>query len=310
MSIRTVRIRLLWHKQAQFAGYLLAESLGLARERGVEIVCEGLDFNCKHVASILTGATPLAVASPAHILESAAPDQLRWILTIQQESPLVYPVRKADGIEKLADLAGKKAGVWPGHEDLEFRWMLKRAGLAPGAVERIAMPDTVGPFLAGEIVTGQMTCYHELHQVEDRLGHDALSIFSAREQGCSILKDGLVVSANFAAAHPDVVQAVVDAVLEGWTLALNEPERAIHACLAARPDMTEDEQRRQLADIRALILTGATLSHGLGYPNPAHMEQAVLALREVEGKEVTHSRITDFRYWEAAPARFRGKDWS
>lgn len=79
----TVHIRLLWHKQAQFAGYLLAEKLGLARKYGVDIVCEGLDFSCKHVASVLTGATPMAVASPAHILESKSPDALRWILTTQ-----------------------------------------------------------------------------------------------------------------------------------------------------------------------------------------------------------------------------------
>mgnify|MGYP005828919025 CR=1 FL=1 len=51
-----VRIRLLWYKQAQFAGYLLAERLGLGRARGVEIVCEGLDFAAKHVEAVLTGA--------------------------------------------------------------------------------------------------------------------------------------------------------------------------------------------------------------------------------------------------------------
>jgi len=60
---RTIRIRLLWHKQAQFAGYLLAEELGLARARGVEIVCEGLDFSCKHVNAVLEGRAEMAVAS-------------------------------------------------------------------------------------------------------------------------------------------------------------------------------------------------------------------------------------------------------
>ena len=34
---REIRIRLLWHKQAQFAGYLLAEQLDLGREAGVKI---------------------------------------------------------------------------------------------------------------------------------------------------------------------------------------------------------------------------------------------------------------------------------
>lgn len=307
--MKTVRIRLLWHKQAQFAGYLLAESLGLARKNGVEIVCEGLDFTCKHVASVLTGATPMAVASPAHILESADPDALRWILTTQQESPLVYPVRKSDGIESLAGLAGRKVGVWPGHEDLEFRWMLQKAGLPAGAVDRIAMPDTVEPFLAGEIASAQMTNYHELHMVEERLGANAIRVFSARDLGCSVLKDGLAVSTEFSHANPQVVQAVVDAVLEGWTIAFREPERAIAACLAARPDIGAEEHRRQLADIRALSITGATLTEGLGYPDPAHIEQAALALREVEDKLVDFSSTLDPHYWQAAPERFRERNW-
>lgn len=179
--MREIRIRLLWHKQAQFAGYLLAEQLGLGRDRGVDIVCEGLDFSCKHVNAVLTGRTEMCVASPAHLLESPDPAALRWLLAIQQESPLVYPARRSDGIATLADLAGKSAGVWPGHEDLELRWMLSRAGLAEDAVTRVEMPDTVGPFLQGETATGQMTSYHELHMVERAIPADDLVVFDGKE---------------------------------------------------------------------------------------------------------------------------------
>ncbi|MBU2190639.1 MAG: ABC transporter substrate-binding protein, partial [Alphaproteobacteria bacterium] len=255
----TVRIRLLWHKQAQFAGYLLAEQLGLARARGVDIACDGLDFSMKHVAAVLSGANQMAVASPSHILESADPSALRFVLAIQQQSPLVYPARLSDGIDSLADLAGRKVGVWPGHEDLELRWMLQKAGVADDSVERVQLPDTVGPFLAGDLASGQMTSYHEQHLVEDKLGRGALRIFSAADFDASLLKDGLVVAADFARDNPQTVQAVVDAVLEGWTIAFSEPERAVAACVAARPDVTADEHRRQLADIKALSLQGATL---------------------------------------------------
>ena len=307
---KTVRIRLLWHKQAQFAGYLLAERLGLARKNGVEIVCEGLDFNLKHVAAVLSGATQMAVASPAHILESAKPEALCFVLAIQQESPLIYPARKADGVEKLADLAGGKIGVWPGHEDLELRWMLQRVGLAADAVERVQMPDTVGPFLADELTSAQMTNYHELHLVEDRLGHDALTIFSARDYDCSLLKDGLVVDRGMVETEPEIVQAVVDAVLEGWTIAFRDPERAVEACVAARPDMSAEDQRRQLADIRKLSLTGATMTHGLGYPDPAHVERAAKALKSVEHKVVANADTADLNFWKSAPAQFRERAWN
>ncbi|WP_157973687.1 ABC transporter substrate-binding protein [Tropicimonas sp. IMCC34043] len=308
--MREIRIRLLWHKQAQFAGYLLAEALGLARPAGVKIVCEGLDFSNKHVGAVLAGKTQMAVASPAHMLESADPAALRWLLTIQQESPLVYPARRGDGISTLADLAGRSAGVWPGHEDLELRWMLKSAGLPDGAVTRIEMPDTTGPFLAGEIATGQMTSYHELHQVERQIPAEDLVIFDARTSGCSILKDGLIASAALCRDEPEVVQAVVDAVLEGWTIAFTDPERAIAACLDARPDRTRAEETAQLAAIRRLSLCGATLSHGLGYPDPTHMARAAQALSEVEGHAPDTDGLICPGFWQAAPAGFRRADWS
>lgn len=308
--METVRIRLLWHKQAQFAGYLVAEALGLGESRGVKIVCEGLDFSQKHVAAVLAGATQMAVASPAHVLESADPAALRFILAIQQQSPLVYPVRRSDGIARLADLAGRKVGVWPGHEDLELRWMLHRAGVAADAVERIAMPDTVGPFLASEIASAQMTGYHELHHVEEVLGAAALHLFTAAASDSGILKDGLVVAAAYADAQPQAVQAVVDAVLEGWTIAFTDPGRAVAICAAARPDMSVAEHRRQLADIRALAMTGATLSHGLGYPDESHVARAAAALQAVEGQPVETAGIADVRFWQAAPAALRRADWA
>lgn len=307
--MRTVRIRLLWHKQAQFAGYLLAEKLQLARKSGVEIRCDGLDFSCKHVASVLTGQAEMAVASPAHLLESAAPDRLRWLLAIQQKSPLVYPARRSDGIGTLADLKGRKVGVWPGGEDLEFRWMLHRAGIPEADVERVEMPDTVTPFLAGETASGQMTVYHELHAVEDRIAPDDLVIFDAAALDCGILKDGLVADAALCREAPEVVQAVVDAVLEGWTIAIEEPDRALDACCAARPDMTRAEHAEQLREILALSLTGATLTHGLGYPDPAHMDRAAQAMRAVEGHAPDPGPLRDARFWQAAPARFRRSAW-
>lgn len=300
-----VRIRLLWHKQAQFAGYLLAEQRGLGRARGVEIVCEGLDFSCKHVSAVLSGAAEMAVASPSHVIESARPEALSFILAIQQVSPLVYPVRKADGIAALADLAGRQVGVWPGHEDLELRWMLQAAGLADDAVERIEMPDTVGPFLAGDIASAQMTSYHEIHQVERALGAEAITVFTGAAMGRDLIKDGLVTGRGLAEERPDVVQAVVDAVLEGWTLAFTEPELAIEACLQARPDVPRAEHAAQLADIRALSLIGATLTEGLGCPDRRHLDRAADALQAVEGRRIDTTGLLDRRFFDAAPAALR-----
>lgn len=307
----TVRIRLLWHPQVQFAGYHLAESRGLASAAGVAVACEPIVLGDSGTDAVLEGRVEMAVASPSHLLESRDPAGLAFILAIQQESPLVYPVKRASGIARLADLAGRKVAVWPGHEDLELRWMLRRAGIDERAVERLPVDDTVAALVEDRVAAAQMTIYHELHQAERRLGPDALLPFAAASLGASLLKDGLLARKDWLARNAATAQAVVDAVLQGWTLAFTDAPAALDACAAARPDMGRAEHAAQLRDIRALSLRGATLAHGLGYPDPEHVARALRAMGEVglAAPALDPAAVADGRFWQAAPARWRSAAW-
>ena len=102
---------------------------------------------------------------------------------------------------------------------------------------------------------------------------------------------------------------MIDAILEGWTLAFTDPSAAVAACIAARPDMSEAEHRRQLADIRALAMTGATRSQGLGYPDPLQVARAAEALSAVHGDRggPAPEGASDVRFWVAAPEAFRSR---
>ena len=134
-------------------------------------------------------------------------------------------------------------------------------------------------------------------------------IFDGKNTGCGLLKDGLIASAALVEQEPEVVQAVVNAVLEGWTMAFDDAARAVAACLAVRPDRTAPEEEAQLAAIRALSLTGATLTEGLGFPDPAHMDSAVTAMRELGEAVPATEGLRDARFWQAAPEAFRRTGW-
>lgn len=302
------RIRLLWHPQAQFAGYLLAQAEALGAPRGVSIETSPVDFAMGPLEALVAGRVEFAVASPSHLLESPHAGDLTLLLTLQQQSALVYPAHRARGIHRLADLDGRRAGVWPGREDLEFRWMLMRAGLGPTQVEHVPMNDTVGPFLAGTIDVAQMTVYHELHRVMHALGGaDKVTLFRAADHGAALIKDGLITTRRLAQAQPEFVQRVVDTVLEGWALALMDEQRAIDACLRAVPTLDPAHQRAQWRDLRTLIASGATATHGLGYPDPAHVARAARAMTDL-GHPVeagTLANAVDDTFWQAAPGKFK-----
>jgi len=303
-----VHIRLLWLPQAQFAGYLIAEQESRRDNQRLRILCEPADFKTGPAAAVFDGDSHFAVASPAHVLESEWPSQLVWLLTIQQESPLVYPVRQDSGITGPHDLAGRKVAVWPGNEDLELQWMLKRAGVDPSAVVRLPVEDTVGAFLSGDADCAQMTCYHELHLLEAELGNqDTVRLLRASDQDAGLVKDGLIARRDFVESNEALVQTFVNAVLAGWTRAFTNAEATLDACLAARPDMSRASHARQLEGIRALSLCNATLSQGLGYPDRRHVENAIAAARAVglPHSVVTADEITAPHFWQAAPVASR-----
>ncbi len=301
--METATINLMWHPQAQFAGYLVAERLSLGEQFDIRLETTPLDFDVGPVRSVLSGASDFGVASPAHIVESV-PQDLNLLLVIQQDSPLVYPVRKDSGITQLSQLVGQKVGVWPGGEDLEFRWMLRRANVDPQAVERVAQEDTVAPFIAGETKCAQITVYHELHQIEDAgLTRDELHLFVPEDFDASLIKDGLIARRSLVQERPDFVQAVVNTVLSGWAWAFRNREEAVDICTDSWFGLSKTEQDKQLRDIRALTFVGATLEYGLGFPDSVHVARAVSAL-EALGEEIDNAvlqGVIEDRFWTDAP---------
>lgn len=304
----TITVNLLWYAQAQFAGYLVAESRGLGADRGIRLETTPLDFAMGPVKSVLSGTSDFGVASPAHILESDAPGELRMVLMIQQDSPLVYPVRRDSGISSLNDLIGRKVGVWPGMEDLEFRWMMYAAGIPQDAVERMPVTDTVAAFIDGSVASAQMTLYHELHMLESYgFPRNRLRLFEPREFGAALVKDGLFTTSRLIEERPEIVQAVVETVLEGWVTAFAAPREALAICMEMGSNLDRHEQELQMADIRALTFCNATLERGLGFPDPEHISRTATALSDL-GEPVSHGlekAILEPRFWHAAPETYK-----
>jgi NitT/TauT family transport system substrate-binding protein len=305
-----VRIRLMWFPQAQFAGYHLAEQRELGRSEGVRIVCAPIDFNDPGIDALLDGWVEMAVLSPSHLLESRSSRDLRFIATIQQTSALAYPARRSAGIRTPKDLAGKRVGVWPGGEDLEFRWMLTRCGAQVDRVARLPFADTAAAFLEGKVDCAQMTVYHELAHVEHALGAGEVVTLKAADHGAALVKDGLIARSDWLQANPELAQAAVNAILEGWTIALTDEAAALDACAAARSDVSREVHREQLAAIRKLALQGATRARGLGYPDLRHVEDALAALNGTgERIDVQADEVWTDRFWRAAPQRWRSPQW-
>ena len=269
-ELTPVRLRLLWFPQAQFAGYLLAQHRGIAAAHGIALECVPIDFTLGPIDAVLSGDCDLAVASPAHLVESKAPADLVLLLAVQQASSLVYGARRDAGIATFADLRGKRIGVWPGGEDLELRWALQRSGVAGDAVTFVPVNDTAAALANGDVDAAQLTTYHEIFELEHHVHDLAPFVFlTAVDADAALLKDGLIARRDWLAGNARVAQAVIDSVLAGWTAAFADPSETIALCMELRPDLSREHHEQQLAAIRALAFTGATLTEGSRFSRSA-----------------------------------------
>ncbi|MFZ2871752.1 ABC transporter substrate-binding protein [Zavarzinia sp.] len=310
---RDVTLRLLWRFQAQFAGYLVAEHEGLAKRRGIDLRCQPIDFAEGGMKALLRGACDLAIASPAHLVESEAPTRLAFAMAVQQASPLVYPVRKSSGIRLPKDLEGRTAAIWPSGEDLELRWMLLKAGADPEKVKRLPTGDTVGAFVSGAADCAQMTIYHELHEMEAHgLPLDEVTLFRPADWGAELLKDGVIIRRDWMGSEDALLQDLIEIFLEGWQIAFTDPERAVAICSRVRPDMSADEHRRQLQHMKELATRGPALAEGFAVPHRDHMRRALDAVMDVEGhgEGLNPDELAVRRYWQAAPAELKAMPWA
>ena len=307
-----VRLRLLWFPQAQFAGALLAEHSEIAMRHGINLECQPVKTNESPISAVLSGRADLCVASPSHILESDDPKSLVCLLTFQQASSLVYLIRRDHGVDGIHCLAGKRIAVWPGSEDLELNWMLHKAGVSSGDIEFVPTKDTVQLLLAGEVSCAQMTTYNEYFEFLECGGRltDVLCL-SARDWDADLIKDGIIARKDWLEADPARAQAAVNSLLEGWTRALDNANEAIELCAKIRPDVDKRFHWMQFNEIRKLIVNGATLSHGLGFPDSRHVLQAAKAVSDLHGLEFKDS-IDGFvavNFWRSADPSFRRSRW-
>ncbi len=309
----TVRLRLLWHPQAQFAGALLAEHGGIAERHGIKFECQPINFDEDPISAVLSGNAELCVASPSHILESDEPESLAMVLTFQQKSPVVYLARRDHGINSIDCLAGKQIAVWPGNEDLELRWLLHKSGVPTDDIELVPSEDTVELLLEGKVSCAQLTTYNEYLKYSGRIGSEKETMleFSARDHDADLIKDGIIARKSWLESETQSAQAAVDSLLEGWTRALEEPHDVVNVCTRVRPDLDEQFHKNQFERIKDLILCGATLTHGLGYPDANHVRRARTAVETVNAIEMHEGAgdCVDEYFWNCADPSLRRSTW-
>jgi len=255
-----LNLRLQWTVQAQFAGYIVADRLGYYKDEGLKVNIRPAGPDLKPLTTVAAGTDDIGIGvSNQAALARSNGVPVKIIAQIFQDSGNRYVLLSKNRIDSLANLRGRKVGLWLGGDEAEFVAMLAKAGMKTSDVQIVPQGESVAPFLNGDYVLSQVTVYNELIQIEDQIkGKDTLQIISPSDFDSAIVSDMIVAKESTIRDRRDQLVRFLRASIRGWRYAIQNPDKAVDLVLAANPELKREEQKKQLQAVIQLILKGTS----------------------------------------------------
>ncbi|SJZ79592.1 NitT/TauT family transport system substrate-binding protein [Trichlorobacter thiogenes] len=271
----------LWSPQAQFAGYYVALEKGIYARHGIDLKILPAGPGYSPEQTLKNGSADFAVLWLTTALRQRADGtQLVNLAQLVQRSSLLLISKKSSGIRSVADLDGRKVGLWAGDLSLPPRIIFARQGIK---VREVPQSYTVNLFLRGGIEVTSAMWYNEYHTIlSSGVDADELSVIPLHEQGIQFPEDGIYTLERILKKDPALAKAFVAASLEGWRYAFDHPDQALDIVIkqmrAAQLPANRAHQKWMLDRMRDLIMT-STAKGGHGQLNQQEYEAVGQAMR-------------------------------
>jgi diguanylate cyclase (GGDEF)-like protein len=247
-----VRLQLKWTHQFQFAGIYAALEQGFYREAGIDlrILEGGPEIDPVHV--VTSGGAEFGIGNSSLVIDRTAGAPITVLAPIFQHSPFVILARTEAGLDVPRDLAGRRLALEAHSAEVEA--YLKTSGVPLGSITVVPHTgDAVGLFASG---IDAMSAYTTTEPFDLLVAGVPFQMWSPREIGIDFYGDTLFADSRFASARPEVVRAVRDATLRGWTYALTHTGEVIDLIQRTyAPGMSRQKLEFEANDVRRLMLT-------------------------------------------------------
>jgi len=221
-----ITVRLKWLNQAQFAGYYVAKEKGYYDAAGLNVSIQpgGPDFPA--IQMVAGGSEQFGVTGADQILVGRGKGvPVVAVAVTYRKDPFVLFALKKSGINTPADFPGKTIGVKiGGNEELIYRAVLKKAGVAASSLKEIPVKFDLTPLLTGQVDVWPGYVINEVLAAQEQ-GFPT-TVIAPADYGVSLYADTLFTTEKMLKEHPDTVRAFVAATLKGWNDAIANPEEA------------------------------------------------------------------------------------
>lgn len=256
-ALKKVTLMPLWSPQAQFAGFYVALEKGIYAQHGIDLTILKGEAGQSPIQALQSGKANFAILWLTTALQhrSAGMDLVNLAQYVQRSSMMLIS-KKNSGIKTLADMNGKKVGLWEGDLSIPTRALFAKQGIK---VHEVPQSRTVNLFLRGGIDVTSAMWYNEYHTILNAgVDQEELNVVFLHQQGMNFPEDGMYAMAKTVHNDPALARAFADASLAGWRHAFAHPNEALDIVIRymrdARVPANRTHQQWMLDRMQDLIM--------------------------------------------------------
>jgi NitT/TauT family transport system substrate-binding protein len=287
ITLTPITVQLSWTHQAQFGGWYDADQKGYYAQAGLAVRFREGGPNVDALALVLDGTVQFGLAkADALIAARAEGKSLRAIATIYRRSPEIYITLASSGLVRPQDFVGKTIEVSHGGLPL-LHALTSRVGIAPDQYTTVERTDDLTAFYSGQVQVRSVFLMNEVLMV--RAAGYKLNLIYPDDYNLHFYADTLFARDDLIANQPDLVLRFLNASLQGWTEASENPRTT--GALVSKYNPTADVAHENAVMIASLPLINTGEDH-IGWMKPSIWADMDTLLRE-QGVITRTSSITD-----------------
>ncbi len=255
-----------WKAEAEHGGFYQAKAMGLYEKYGLEVTIRQGGPQVNHAQ--LLAADKIDFNMGGNLFSQFNFDaQGIPVVTVAaffQKEPQALFAHPGSGVRSFEDLRGRTLFISTGGRMTFWRWLKAEFGLEDSQIRPYTFNP--GPFVADPESVQQGYVSSEPYAIE-RVGGFKPVVLLMADAGYDTYSTILQVKRRFIEERPEVVQAFVDASIEGWYHYLyGDPTPGNELIKQENPDMTDGQiafSRKAMLDY-GLVDSGDALTLGIG----------------------------------------------
>jgi NitT/TauT family transport system substrate-binding protein len=280
-----ITLKLNWVPGGDHCFYYVAKEKGLYKEKGLEVAIERGQGSGDTVKRVELNTVDVGLADTGTLVVARSKGaKVQVIGMIYSKSPNGIKTWRGSGITKPKDLEGRKVGVPPG----DAQRVLWPALAAANGIDmnKVALINIQPAAKAQSLAAKQVDAVFDWivgnqGYWEAGLDKDKLVLIPWAQWGVNPYGNALMASEKTIKERPDMLRRFMDATMQGWKWAIENPDQASEIFIRSNPEVPLLAALGRFADdLQGLVDVPMNQKYRLGWIDKARMEETVNILNK------------------------------